>query len=389
MGPRAQGRHGRRGGAALQPDQSARVDDRPPGMAGATLLARAGAGDDGGPRGTAVRLWQAALGAAARRGVGMVARRHHRRRSVSRQPHRCEAHAALEARVLEGDAGHEAPPHDLSLLVPPRRVAGHPADAGAHEVAGLRRRLREVSVPAGNSWPRLLKNLPRSHGHDQTGPQHDQNADVVDDIGRGAGPDADGDREDPDQRPEERESLCCQTDLAGRPGADPCRRQTDDKHERDHALGGACLLMRVAVDQQAEWTRAATVNAASSMNMKSRRDRVMVWARPSRDAPEDALVVQHDVVLVDRKLGAESAAVEVLVEITAVGEPRISLPYGPYGQLRCGDPRHDELPPLADGHGPTANRERVREGGRPDVDVDAAVEIRPGLAGDVAPVALA
>src|SRR5437667_3056694 len=131
------------------------------------------------------------------------------------------------------------------------------------------------------------------------------------------------------------------------------------------------------------------MNATSSMNMKSRTARVMVWARPSRDAPEHALVVQHDVVLVDRKLGAESAAVEVLVEITAVGEPRISLPHGSYGQLRCGDPRHDELPPLADGHGPTANRERVREGGRPDVDVDAAVEVRPGPTGSVAPVTLA
>src|SRR2546429_9658154 len=81
------------------------------------------------------------------------------------------------------------------------------------------------------------------------------------------------------------------------------------------------------------------------MNMKSRTDRVMVWARPSRDAPEHALVVQHDVVLVDRKLGAESAAVEVLVEITAVGGPRISLPYGADGQLPGGDPRPDEIPP--------------------------------------------
>src|SRR5438876_12445191 len=41
------------------------------------------------------------------------------------------AHEALEARVLEGDAGHEAPSHDLSLLVPFRRVAGRATDPRA------------------------------------------------------------------------------------------------------------------------------------------------------------------------------------------------------------------------------------------------------------------
>src|SRR2546421_2704260 len=96
-----------------------------------------------------------------------------------------------------------------------------------------------------------------------------------------------------------------------------------------------------------KWIRAATVNAASSMNMKSRTARVMVWAWPSRDTPEHALVVQHDVVLVDRKLGAESAAVEVLVEITAVGEAPISLPYGPDRQPPGGDPPPREHPPPA------------------------------------------
>src|SRR5438552_15727355 len=106
------------------------------------------------------------------------------------------------------------------------------------------------------------------------------------------------------------------------------------------------------------------------MNMKSRTARVMVWARPSRDAPEHALVVQHDVVLVDRKLGAESAAVEVLVEITAVGELRISLPYVPYGQLRCGDLRLGELPPLAYGHWLVAFGGTDLGGVWPDVDVD-------------------
>lgn len=97
----------------------------------------------------AVRLRQAARGAAARRGVGLVARGHESRRPVPRQPRRSRADPALEARVLDRDAGHEATPHDLSLLGPPRRVAGGAPASRSHGPADVRRRIREASVPSG------------------------------------------------------------------------------------------------------------------------------------------------------------------------------------------------------------------------------------------------
>ena len=53
-----------------------------------------------------------------------------------------------DARILTGDARDQAPPDDLPLLVPPRRVAGDPADARPREAAGLRGRLRKGAVPA-------------------------------------------------------------------------------------------------------------------------------------------------------------------------------------------------------------------------------------------------
>src|ERR1043166_5985247 len=70
MAPRPRGRDGRGSHGAVRPDQSDRVDDRPPRVARAALLARAGPGQDRGDRGEAVRLRQAARRAAARRGGG-------------------------------------------------------------------------------------------------------------------------------------------------------------------------------------------------------------------------------------------------------------------------------------------------------------------------------
>src|SRR5439155_26102907 len=60
MAPWAQGRDRRGSGAALRPDQSDRVDDRPPRVAGAALLARARAGGGARTRGEKVRLRQGA-----------------------------------------------------------------------------------------------------------------------------------------------------------------------------------------------------------------------------------------------------------------------------------------------------------------------------------------
>src|SRR5262249_18844777 len=64
---------------------------------------------------------------------------------------RRSAHGEVGARILEGDTGHEAPSDHLSLLVPPRRVAGDTADARARKITGLRRRLRQGSVSAGGA----------------------------------------------------------------------------------------------------------------------------------------------------------------------------------------------------------------------------------------------
>src|SRR2546422_999062 len=65
---------------------------------------------------------------------------------------------------LGGDAGHQAPPHDLSRLVPSRRVAGGATDARTHEAPGLRRRLREESVST-RSRRRDYSVLMTSAGH--------------------------------------------------------------------------------------------------------------------------------------------------------------------------------------------------------------------------------
>src|SRR6266566_127829 len=56
MGPRARAGDRPGSGAALRPDQSHRVDDRSPRVAGAALLARARAGHDGRAGGQALRV---------------------------------------------------------------------------------------------------------------------------------------------------------------------------------------------------------------------------------------------------------------------------------------------------------------------------------------------
>ncbi|PYN79683.1 MAG: hypothetical protein DMD96_17300 [Candidatus Rokuibacteriota bacterium] len=117
-------------------------------------------------------LRQAARRAAARRGVGVVARRDRRRRPVPGQPGRRQADAALAARVIAGDAGDQAPPHDLPLLVPPERVAGRATDARAREAARLRRRLRGISVPAGDVLSGLARVRERRYSVPTTSAGH-------------------------------------------------------------------------------------------------------------------------------------------------------------------------------------------------------------------------
>src|SRR5262249_33101524 len=136
------------GRAALRAHQPDRVDDRPPRLAGAALLGRARPGHDRGNGGQAVRVRQASLRAFAPRGVGLVARGDACRRPVSRPPRRPRAEAPWETRVTERDARHEAPPNDVPLLVPSRRVAGGPAAPRPQTAADLRRGIREISVPA-------------------------------------------------------------------------------------------------------------------------------------------------------------------------------------------------------------------------------------------------
>jgi hypothetical protein len=91
----------------------------------------------------------------------------------------------------------------------------------------------------------------RSQGRDETEHEHDNYCDVVDDIGRRAWTNTDGDREHSHQGPKERESLSSQTGPAARSWADPRERETCEKHCGDHAFRDASLPMLVAVDEQA------------------------------------------------------------------------------------------------------------------------------------------
>src|SRR5262249_58173993 len=81
-------------------------------------------------------------------------------------------------------------------------------------------------------------------------------------------------------------------------------------------------------------------------------------------------------------------AVETLEAITAIRQSRIRLARRANAQLGRRDPCHDEHAPLADGDRIAAERERVREGRRPDVDVETAVELRQRARLTVPPIAL-
>src|SRR5690606_24727021 len=70
-------------------------------------------------------------------------------------------------------------------------------------------------------------------------------------------------------------------------------------------------------------------------------------------------------------------------------QTRIGLRLRPYRQLWRRDPRHPEQLPLADRDRLATDRERVRERRRPDVDIDAAVELADRIATAVAPAAAA
>jgi hypothetical protein len=88
----------------------------------------------------------------------------------------------------------------------------------------------------------------RSKGHNETRYEHSHDDHVVDNIGRCAGTNADRDREDPDQRPIECERLNFDADASGRSRADPTQRETNQKDDADHALGGAGFLVLVTMD---------------------------------------------------------------------------------------------------------------------------------------------
>src|SRR5688572_13402585 len=85
-----------------------------------------------------------------------------------------------------------------------------------------------------------------------------------------------------------------------------------------------------------------------------------------RHAPKEIGVVEHDAILVDGKLCAKIAAVEVLEEVEPVREPRIRLRLWMNRHVRREDPGHEELPSVADRHRFTANREAVGEWSRPE-----------------------
>jgi hypothetical protein len=63
-----------------------------------------------------------------------------------------------------------------------------------------------------------------SPGHDETPHKDGHDGDVVDDIECGAGTDADGDRKNADQRPEQRETLSSQARGTRPRRPDPCQR---------------------------------------------------------------------------------------------------------------------------------------------------------------------
>src|SRR5687767_11113934 len=89
---------------------------------------------------------------------------------------------------------------------------------------------------------------------------------------------------------------------------------------------------------------------------------------------EEIRVIQHDAVFIHRKFRVEATSVQVLEKVEALGQPRIGLRPWLNRQLGREDPGHAELPALAYSHRLAANREAVGEGGRPDIDIDAAIE---------------
>jgi hypothetical protein len=75
---------------------------------------------------------------------------------------------------------------------------------------------------------------------------------VVDDVGHRARSDADGDREDADQRSEQGEALGGEPDRA-RPGRQaPGQRESDQQHGADDALGDGGGAVLVAAREHAE-----------------------------------------------------------------------------------------------------------------------------------------
>src|SRR6185295_10403236 len=80
---------------------------------------------------------------------------------------------------------------------------------------------------------------------------------------------------------------------------------------------------------------------------------------------------------------------EVLEQVERIRQPCIRLRLWLNRQVRREDPCHAELSPLSDRHRLATNRETIGKRGRPDIDIQAAVELVPGPAIAVAPVALA
>jgi hypothetical protein len=111
-------------------------------------------------------------------------------------------------------------------------------------------------------------------------------------------------------------------------------------------------------------------------------------SRNPRHPSELVGVVQHDPVFIHGKLCSEATPVEILEEIEAVGQPCIGLCLRMNRQVRPEDPSHAELPPLTDSHRLAENREAVGEWSRPDINIQAAIEVVDGLPIAVSPVTL-
>lgn len=87
----------------------------------------------------------------------------------------------------------------------------------------------------------LLRRHSCSPCHDETPHKNSHDGDVIHDVEHRTRPNADGDRDDADQRAEQREALRRQTRCTRRRRTNPRQRRAGKQRNSDHSLSNARL----------------------------------------------------------------------------------------------------------------------------------------------------